>query len=719
MLYILAGSSTLTSVIMISATPTPMVTNSTLSETGKRSTWIESVAGITSGTLLVGLGLVLTVVLCRKRQIRKERLLREHLYYTIGDRPPNPVTALAEENPNDQPITLTNYVNLPQVEPATTKPIDIPGTTRNVADTVTNSAYSGGVHYDRIPGEPDSKPASAASEHLYSVIKDEPSAKKQGVVQPTQKQKQQKKVSSELGSKGGAEAERATTKGASMLLGAAMAQQVDMEGEGFIELLPRNTQAYDSLKREGHQEIQELSIVLTSGTYDQLHSPEEEEQSDKKDKQKYIFNPYEGDSDNESPTLQDDANPYDDTIGVKLQLSSLQAITNGQNTDSRDKNHDTSASSGQLNKKLVSLEVDQSSEMAHAYDAIDELQKQIHILSQSIPTLDLYGYEDLDKIKPGPKASRSIPVLDVAGYEDLDAMKPAQKQAAPRRQMDLGIDNHIYESITEKKGGRHSLGAVLDVADENPPSVPARTIESMYTAVQKKPKSSTIAAHAATGGERENKAKKLEALYSTSKKSSSTTNLLEPPPPVPVEAFYTAVQKPKKKTPVNSGATPAKGGPPPLPPKGETEENAPTVPPATITSMYTTVQKRPKGAKRDVEENAPTVPPTTVASMYTAVQKQPKGAKRDVEENAPTVPPTTIASMYTAVQKRPKAKKTTDTEVPTFEFEEVPPPIPPKTVEEAYLAAQKEGKIPPIPPRAHERVYSGVYRHKEEKQTVL
>ena len=75
--------------------------------------------------------------------------------------------------------------------------------------------------------------------------------------------------------------------------------------------------------------------------------------------------------------------------------------------------------------------------------------------------------------------------------------------------------------------------------------------------------------------------------------------------------------------------------------------------------------------------------------------------------------------MYTAVQKRPKAKKTTDTEVPTFEFEEVPPPIPPKTVEEAYLAAQKESKIPPIPPRAHERVYSGVYRHKEEKQTVL
>ena len=630
--------------------PTPNATTM-FEETGNRFTWIASVLGITSGTLLVGLVLVLIVVLCRKRQIRKERLLREHLYYTIGDQPPKSAVAPAEGS-NDQPITLTNYVNLPQVEPAT-KPIDIPGTTRNIADTITNSAYSGGIHYDRIPGEPDSKPASAASEHVYSVIKDENSAKKQTVVQPTQKQ--QKQVS-ELVSKDQAEPVRAK-KGTSML--GAVAVPVDMESEGFIELLPRNVQAYDSLKHEGHQEIQELSLVLMSGTYDQLLSPEEEE-ANKKDTKEYVFNPYGGESDNESPTSQEDMNPYDDTVGVKSQLSSLQAISNGQNSDSKARLNAPSTSSGKLNSKPVSLVVDQSSEMAHAYDAIDELQKQIHILSQSIPTLDLYGYEYLDKVKPTPKASRSIPILDVAGYEDLDAVKPAQKQAVPKQQMnyaDLGFDSHFYESITEKKG-RHSLGAVLDV-DESPPSVPERTIESMYTAVLKKPKTSTIAAHAVTG---KNKAKKLEEFYSTSKKSSSTIDLLEAPPPVPpltVEAFYTAVQKPKESSTAKSSATPGEGSSPPLPPKG------------------------------------------------------------DIEENAPTVPPKTITSMYTAVQKRPKAKKATDTEAPTFEFEEVPPPIPPKTVEEAYLAAQKEGKIPPIPPRAHERVYSGVYRHKEEKQTVL
>ena len=657
-----AGNSTTS----LSSTPMPTPTmvstplNMTLKETGERSTWIGSVSGIISGALLLGLGLVLTLVQCRKRQIRKERLLKEHLYYTIGDRPPNPVAALADSS-TDQPITLTNYVNLPQVEPASTKPIDIPGTTgtRNIAESITNSAYSGGIHYDRIPGESDSKPAStAASEHVYSVIKDkdEASAKKQAAAQTTRKQQK----ASEVASKGKAVVAERAKNGANML--GAVAQPVDMEGEGFIELLPRNMQAYDSLKRESHQEIQELSILLTSGTYDQLLSPEEE-QSNKKDKKGFIFSPYGGESDDESPTSENDdnMNPYDDTVGIKSQLSSLQAIANGQNSDNnRDKN-DPSAGSGKLNKKPVSLEVDQSSEMAHAYDAIDELQKQIHILSQSIPTLDLYGYEDLDKVKPTPKSSRSIPTLDVAGYEDLDAVvKPAQKQPIPKRQLnytDIGFDSHFYESIMEKKAGRHSLGAVLDV-EESPPSVPARTIESMYTAVQKKPKSSTIAAHAATG---EKKAKRLEELYSTSKKSSSTTDLFEVPPPVPpltVEAFYTAVQKPKKRPAAKSSARPGERDSPLLPPKG------------------------------------------------------------NIEENSPTVPPKTVASMYTVVQKQPKAKKATNVEVPTFEFEEVPPPIPPKTVEEAYLAAQKEGKIPPIPPRAHERVYSGVYRHKE-KQTVL
>lgn len=650
----------MTSTLIPMTTPVPSTTNSTLlAQTVELLIWRGSLAGTIIGTLLIGLGLVFTVVLCRKRQIRKEQLIREHLYYTIGDRPPKQPAVASAENTNDQPITLTNYVNLPQVEPAT-KPIDIPGTTRNVADTITNSAYSAGIHYDRIPGEPDSKPPSAASEHVYSVIKDEASAKKKATaVQPAQKQ-QQKQISKPPFED---QAELMRAKKGARTLG-ALAEPVDMESEGFIELLPRNVQAYDLLKREGHQEIQELSLLLTSGTYDQLLSPDEEPAKKDKNKKEYVFNPYSGDSDDESPTSQDDMNPYDDTVGVKAQMSSLQAITNGQNAGSGDKN-DPSVNSRKLdNKPSITLKVDQSSdsEMIHAYDAIDELQKQIHILSQSIPTLDLYGYEDLDKVKPTPKASRSIPVLDVAGYEDLDAMKPAQKQAVPKKEptkmnyADLGFDTHFYESIKEKKG-RHSLGAALDI-DENPPSVPARTIESMYTAVKKKPKSSTIAAHGATG---QNKNKKLEEFYSPSKKSSSTIDLFEAPPPVPpltVEALYTEVQKPKKSSTAKNNVM-GKGASPPLPPKGE------------------------------------------------------------IEENSPTVPPKTVASMYTAVQKRPKAKKATDTEAPTFEFEEVPPPIPPKTVEEAYLAAQKVGKIPPIPPRAHERVYSGVYRHKEDKQTVL
>ena len=619
-------------------------------------TWIAGSAGITSGTLLVGLILVTIVVMCRKRQIRKEQLLKEHLYYTIRqDQPPKPPA----ENSNDQPVTLTNYVNLPHDE-TSTQPIDIPGTARNKADTITNSAYSGGVHYDCIPGEPNSKPASVAvdlSEHVYSVIKDEQKKAAQQQ-QPTQKQEQPQI------SEGQADPMIAR-EGISKL--GAMTQPVDMESEGFIELLPRNVQAYDTLKREEHQtEIQELSLLLTSGSYDKLLSPDEEPANNKTG---YAFNPYGEESDSESPTLRVDIenmNPYDDIVGATSQHPSLQVIINDQNAGSSNENGQA-ASGGKLNNKPTSSEADQDNEMAHAYDAIDELQKQIHILSQSIPTLDLYGYEDLDKIKSTPKASRSIPMLDTAGYEDLDANKPARKQGIPKRQhtkisdADFGLDAHFYESITDKKG-RHSLGAVLDM-DKYPPSVPAHTIESMYTAVQKKPKSSTIAARAASG---ENRNKNIKEFYLTTdskpQKSSSSIDLFEAPPPVPpltVEAFYTAVQKRKKSSTVKSAAT-GEGGSPPL------------------------------------------VPP-----------------KADIEENPPTVPPKTVASMYTAVQKQPKAKKSADNEAPTFEFEEVPPPVPPKSIEEAYFTAQKEGKVPPVPPRAVERLYSGVYRHKEEKQTVL
>lgn len=609
-----------------------------LEETGDSFIWTVSVAGITSGALLGGLVIVLMVVLCRKRQVRKEQLLREHLYYTVGDRLPPPSSARpAEESPSNQPVMLTNYTNLPHDAVTPSRPVDIPGATRNVADTITNSAYSGGDHYDRIPGEPDSVEPSVASEHVYSVIKDEGTAKKQVVTQPTTVQKRRQQDTGELGR---------LRRGAREL--EATAEAIDMAGEGFIELLPRTVEGYDLLKHQERQKIQELSIVLELETYDQLNSLDNEPND--KLKGAYVFNPYGGESDSESFTLQEDTNPYENTVGI---TSQLHAVSSGSNVGvSSSLENVLAAGNGKLAKDKPSpWEVDQDCDMAHAYDAIDELQKQIHILSKSIPTLDTYGYEDLDKIKPAPKASRSIPVLDVAGYEDLDAVKPTipKKQQA---KVGYDFDSHSHESIVEKQKGRHSLGALVDPEKERSPSVQARKIEQMYTAVHK-PKSSTIMGHP-MGARKQNKRQD-----SVGRRSSSNENLFESAPPVPpltIEALYTAVQKPKKSSTAKSVA------------KGEV--------------------------------GIPAIPP-----------------KPNTDEEPPLIPPKTIASMYTAVQKQPKAKKATNNELPTFKFEVVPPPIPPKSVKEAYLAAQR-GEIPPIPPRAHERVYSGVYRHKE-KQTLL
>ena len=619
--------------------------------------------------LLLESGFVLIIVISRIGQVKKEIRLKEHIYYTIGheQRSTRPV----ENNPSL--VTLTHYVNLPLVE-TQTQPVDIPTNTTSTtkqqrSDTITNSAYSAGIHYDCIPGEPmpttaagESK-ASPASEHLYSVIKDEMSTtKKQTHTQATetgahmkppkqppeqQYQDQQDQYRSEpLGGRIG------TRTSADNYVN----QPVELQSEAFMELMPGNLEAYDTLKRDQHEEIPEVSLLMTSGPYDKLLSPDE----DPLDLTAAKFNPYgqlsdEYLNDTEIPIIDTEFNPYDDIVGVSSQHPSLQVSANCSATVS---NNDL-ATSRQKHSETNPHQTDAEIETLHAYDAIDELQKQIHILSQSIPTLDFYGYEDLEKIAPAPKASRSIPMLDSAGYEDLDTVKPQQMVPHSKRQLtktkdvSFGLKPPPYDDyLAGKRKERHSIAGITD-SGEHPPLIPPRTIESMYTAVQKKPRSSTItqaAAAATTSGGKENPT--LDERHMTTgnrpQRSLSTNDFLDSlPRPVPsTEALYTAVNKPKKNS----------EGAPPIPPKTDTETNSPVFPPKSVDSLYTAVSKKPKATKTDVDDAT--------------------GG-------------------------------------------EVPPPRPPKTLEEHYLAVQGEGTIPPLPPRTVERLYSGVYRHKEMKQTEL
>ena len=98
-----------------------------------------------------------------------------------------------------------------------------------------------------------------------------------------------------------------------------------------------------------------------------------------------------------------------------------------------------------------------SSEIEHTYEALDKIQKQIHLLSQSIPTVDSYGYIDLDTVKPTPKASGSISALDVVGYaEDFSEVKPKWSQTQPKRTLTRaqnvnGTDFHAANKVASKK----------------------------------------------------------------------------------------------------------------------------------------------------------------------------------------------------------------------------------------------------------------------------
>ena len=635
-----------------------------LEETGDGNVWILFTTGIIVGTLLLEMGFVSLIAICRTCQVRKEKRLKEHIYHTIGE---EQRSTIATENRPSSSVTLTHYVNLPKVE-THTQPVDIPtntttmtsSTTKARSDTITNSAYSAGIHYACIPGEPsppkdgaESKPSSM-SEHVYSVIKDEKStAKKQtqgAKVQVQAKQKEtQKQPHQELQHRYQNEPLEGK-RGTGLSAGNHANQPVEMESDRFIELMPRNLKAYDTLKRGEQQEFPEVSLLTTSGSYDKLLSPDE----CPVDLTAAKFNPYgqlsdEFLNDTEIPIIETAFNPYDDIVSAMSQHPSLQASTNCSTAVSR---NDLAGSHGKLDEPN-SHNVDPNDEMSHTYDVIDELQKQIHILSQSIPTLDMYGYEDLDKIKPVPKASMSIPILDVAGYEDFDAVKPTKDPALSKRQLtkatdvNFGLYPYPYEDMAAKKRGRHSVAGVIGT-EECPPLVPPHTIESLYTAVQKKPRSSTITqAGAAAAGEVKKKPLLDEKHLTTGTRSkkSSSTNDLDVPPPVPkltVDAFYTAVQKPKKSS-----------------------EKPPQIPP-----------------KFDVDTNPPS---QLVASLYADVRKKPKvmGPDHVVADD------------------------------------EVPPPRPPKTLEEHYLLAQKEGVIPPLPPRTVERLYSDMYRHREEKVTEL
>ena len=93
------------------------------------------------------------------------------------------------------------------------------------------------------------------------------------------------------------------------------------------------------------------------------------------------------------------------------------------------------------------------------------------------------------------------------------------------------------------------------------------------------------------------------------------------------------------------------------------------------------------------------IPPQTIETMYTAVQKRPKanaGMDSEFEDNTPSPPPQTTEMMYTEVQKRPK-----DSII--AEVEDDAPPVPPYMEKEdketeATAKGSDEGSSPPVPP---------------------
>lgn len=216
------------------------------------------------------------------------------------------------------------------------------------------------------------------------------------------------------------------------------------------------------------------------------------------------------------------------------------------------------------------LQVDEKEEMEQAYKVLDEIEKQFHILSQSIPMLDVYGNEIVKPPPPAPKISRSIPtLLDIAGYEDVETVKKKQAQATATKlrkpvataTQQLGVDVAGYEDIDAARPSQKRMVATKEPHVGAGANFYADKAVASSSSHDKSLASTHTMQPLHKGGERvvqavgENTKKtENEPVYSVVQKKPkafSVSDLTEEPPPVPpmtVEALYTAIQKPKKNT---------------------------------------------------------------------------------------------------------------------------------------------------------------------------
>ena len=263
----------------------------------------------------------------------------------------------------------------------------------------------------------------------------------------------------------------------------------------------------------------------------------------------------------------------------QLSLGASDGNTNGPRTGTHDGEmiplQKPSKKTGVMGTSLSvdQLQVDQESDqMEQAYEVLDEIEKQIHILSQSIPMLDVYGNEIVKP--PAPKISRSIPtLLDIAGYEDVDTVRQNQAQALPKTKRkpateQLGVDMAGYEDLdaarpkhkrkqTREQSHVHvhvdtgadfyadKVVASISKHDRSPSLASTCATESVGKGVEKKQSA------VQTVGENKKPEEPVYSVVQKKPKAFSVSDLTEEPPPVPpmtAEALYTAIQKPKKNT---------------------------------------------------------------------------------------------------------------------------------------------------------------------------
>ena len=475
------------------SSPVDSVTTNVNSESGMRVLWISCTTVIIISVVLLELSILLMIVVYRKHEIRKKDvqlrlhdiIAEEQVNYTMYTRQ---LSATSIDNEIQTSIPVHND-DMPKVGPQP-QPVDI--------QTTYNAHYIPTVEQDA--GGKSIPPTLSATEDAYPI-----SSKKQAEPRPEQQQQQQQPQQQQQQQQQPQQQEQQ--------------QQQQQQQEQRRQQQQQQMQQQQQQQQQQGQEQQKQQQQQQQQKQQQQQLPQQQQQHQQQPQHQdhyqtdstlstsragtstttttttAVANVHDyksGEKPNVAEQKPSSAIGYVDSVttndkvsqsAAKKQPVKMQPVKEQNQCNQADPKNSRKGTITTVKKepeKVCKTGSDHpngrlcppnkavdSAEMAHTYNALDKIQKQIKCLSQSIPTLDSCGCVEAEH---APKANNSIPVLNNKGFSgDLNA-KWSQtlpiRRPTTAQNVSLGTANKVATKTNATKKAEH----IYDTPEQQQPA---------------------------------------------------------------------------------------------------------------------------------------------------------------------------------------------------------------------------------------------------------